>query len=232
MPGSQTYAGASSVREEAGPEVDTGSITLVWLVRHGETAWNAAGRLQGRTDVPLGEAGVAQAQATARAAKADPLALKLGGWRSIYTSPLIRAKATATIIGRELGLRPIADEAWVERSFGILEGRTREELEREYPDWWEREEEIPGLESASELRARARKALERLVRRHPGEAIIVVSHGACLNALISDVSGMPRAGRPRLANGSYSVLLKAAGEWSVQAANVTEHLTPSPDRIP
>ena len=88
----------------------------VLLARHGQTDWNAAGKIQGVSDVPLNERGRAQAAALAGRV------LDAGAISAVYTSPLKRPRETAEIIGRRLGLVPVPVAALPELHFGDWEG--------------------------------------------------------------------------------------------------------------
>lgn len=198
--------------------------TLLCLVRHGETEWNAAGRLQGRTDIPLNERGRAQAQSVAKAL-AKRAEESGRPWTALYTSPLQRAYETAQAIGASLRLAPQVREALVERAFGALEGRTREENERLFPDWRGRPEEIEGLESEAELRVRASGSLEGIAKAHEGGRVVVVSHGGLLNAFLHVASGgRVGTGKTRLANVAISVVVRREGRWHVEEVNRSEHV--------
>ena len=102
-------------------------MTAICLIRHGETDWNALGKLQGRTDIPLNETGKKQAKETGAF-------LKGSDWDVIITSPLRRAKETAEIINQYLGLEIIEMEDFIERNYGDAEGMPFEERMRLYPD--------------------------------------------------------------------------------------------------
>ncbi|HYG70238.1 MAG TPA: histidine phosphatase family protein, partial [Anaeromyxobacteraceae bacterium] len=94
------------------------AATRLFLVRHGETDWNVAGRWQGQTDIPLNEAGRAQARELARRMRGEGIA-------TIAASDLLRARETAEIVAAELGLEVrILDHRLREQSFGAFEGLT------------------------------------------------------------------------------------------------------------
>jgi probable phosphoglycerate mutase len=167
-----------------------GTVTL-FLARHGETDWNAAGRWQGQTDVPLNEQGRAQAREIA-------LRLRSEGIRSIATSDLLRARATAEIVAEELGL--VVDHVHPdlrERCFGCFEGLTREEVAARHPEAWQRYVDDPGPappggESREELLARLLPAISGAAERLAGP-LLVVMHGGSMRALLSAHLGdMPR----------------------------------------
>jgi probable phosphoglycerate mutase len=166
------------------------SATL-YLARHGETDWNAAGRWQGQTDVPLNEQGRAQAREIA-------LRLRSEGIRSIATSDLLRARATAEIVAEELGL--VVDHVHPdlrERRFGCFEGLTREEVAARHPEAWQRYVDDPGPappggESREELLARLLPAISGAAERLAGP-LLVVMHGGSMRALLAaHVGDTPR----------------------------------------
>lgn len=162
-------------------------ITTVLLVRHGQTDWNVAGRWQGHTDIPLNDTGRRQAEA---------LASRLSSWpvRAIYSSDLLRAAETASIVAGALGLEAIFDRAWRERMGGLFEGKTSDQLREHHAEAMRRfldgESEPPGGESNPALSDRVRLAFEVAIRRHEGEMIAVVSHGGALVALVSHILGL------------------------------------------
>lgn len=161
----------------------------LYLARHGETDWNAAGRWQGHTDIPLNAKGRAQA-----AAAAD--ALQGVGLSGIVSSDLSRAYETARIVGERLGL-PIAyvDTDLRERAFGPFEGLTREECVRLHPEAWRAwiEEHRPpkGAEGRPALAARVVVAIARAARRVAllDCPALVVTHGGALRAAIGLATG-------------------------------------------
>ena len=102
-------------------------MTIICLVRHGETDWNAIGKLQGRTDIPLNETGIFQAEKCGEY-------LKESEWDFIITSPLNRAKQTAEIIKRKIDVPLLEMDHFVERHFGEAEGMTLQEISAAFPD--------------------------------------------------------------------------------------------------
>lgn len=175
-------------------------MTLLTLVRHGQTDWNLARRIQGSTDIPLNETGRADAGAAAAI-------LARGTHQAVYASPLLRAKQTAEIIADELGLAaPIVAPGMREREFGDGEGLLVEEYLARYGDWTA---DVPGAESLDAVGQRAVLALDAIARdarlrsAPVAESIIVVTHGGVLRSLLGHVSGgtLPEAGQ-MLHNGS------------------------------
>jgi broad specificity phosphatase PhoE len=165
-------------------------MTELYLVRHGETEWNAARRIQGRTDIPLNDTGREQAR---RAAEL----LARRRWQGVYTSPLGRAHETARIIADRLGLAGVTDiDALVERDYGEAEGMGFDEIEALYPEGVR----APGQETREEVAARVVPALLELAERHPGERLVIVSHGGAIRAVLQTAE--PGARHPRITNAS------------------------------
>jgi broad specificity phosphatase PhoE len=158
---------------------------LILLARHGETDWNAIGRLQGHTDVELNDNGRAQARALAAELAVAQIA-------SVWTSDLARACETGAIVAAELGLAaPRVDPELRERRFGVFEGLTRDECATRYPDawraWTSRTEHPPGGESREDATARMARAIDR-VRAETGTSLIV-THGGVMRLWIASVTG-------------------------------------------
>lgn len=192
--------------------------TQVALIRHGMTDWNEAGRLQGRTDVPLNAIGHQQAKQAAEALIAET-------WDALYTSPLMRARQTSDIIGESLNLTPQIVADLVERNYGHLEGLTIEELTRAYPDRARGFESID-VEAPETVRTRAEACLRRLAESHPGGRILVVSHGAWINAFLYFISsGACGTGKTNLANGGITRLqFEPEAGWLIMEINASAHL--------
>lgn len=191
----------------------------VALIRHGRTDWNTAGRLQGRTDVPLNNAGRADALRVAGA-------LSTEAWHALYSSPLARAATTAQIIGDQLGLRVHVRDCLIERSYGVLEGRSRHELRRRRARQREPAQPIAGMEADPTLRNRAVHCLSTLIQVHINQRLLIVSHGGFLNAFLHHISqGRIGTGITQLANGSVTRLTwRPDVGWSVVSLNEAGHL--------
>jgi probable phosphoglycerate mutase len=160
------------------------------LIRHGVTAWNRERRFQGQTDIPLDEEGHRQARRLAAA-------LSASGATAVYASDLARAWHTARPVAEVLGLPLLAEPGLRERHYGSFEGRTFDELERdwaaEFARWRAREPDFAlpgGGESLLALQARVGEALETLARRHPGERVVAVTHGGVLDCAYRIATGL------------------------------------------
>lgn len=158
----------------------------ILLARHGQTAWNALGKLQGHTDIALDDTGREQARALAAA-------VRQAGVRTVWTSDLGRARETGEIVAAVLGLPAPRTEAELrERRFGVFEGLTRDQCAAQHPEAWQawlaRTGTPPGGEPREEAIARLARALERIASRGEGPAL-VVSHGGVMRLWLMDVLG-------------------------------------------
>lgn len=186
-------------------------MTTIILVRHGETDWNRDRRIQGRTDIPLNEAGRDQARTAA-----DALREQLGGIAPVVvSSDLSRAAETASIIADGLGVEVSRTYPELrERAYGDAEGVSTSEFFARWGDWYTAE--VPGAESRDDLRERALTALQRVVRDARRESapasptVVIVAHGALIREVIMHATAgeLPPVGE-RLANGaSFTFLLE------------------------
>ncbi|HLP22477.1 MAG TPA: histidine phosphatase family protein [Microbacteriaceae bacterium] len=183
------------------------------LIRHGQTDWNAAGLFQGSTDIPLNDVGRGQARETARL-------LADGGveWANIVSSPLRRARETAEIIASELGLDlGSAYDEWIERSYGIYEGK---------PDAPELKTH-PSVEKMTSVIARGRAGLTR-VSAECQQPTLLVAHGTIIRYTLNDIAGALPAEPtiPRILNGALSTIDRdESGMWRITALNLNPSLT-------
>jgi len=156
----------------------------IYLIRHGESTWNAAGRIQGQLDPPLNERGHQQARRLAERLRPATLA-------AIYTSSLQRAGQTAGYLadGRNVPVMPRDDLREVR--VGVFEGLTIEEIQSQHPVEWARWAAeswrylIPGAETQDEFQRRVRGAMSEIVARHPAGDVAVVTHGGVINMYLS-----------------------------------------------
>lgn len=178
---------------------------LLYLVRHGQTDWNLARRIQGSTDVPLNDAGREQARQTARL-------LARRRWDAVITSPLSRAVETGAIIAAELGLPPPSTDAdLVERRYGEAEGLDHRQMTERFPD----DAPVPGRESRQEVMDRVLPALVAIAQAHEDEAVIVVSHGGVIRAVLAAVDAGNE--HPAITNGSIHSFRFADGGFTLIA---------------
>jgi len=152
--------------------------TSVFIVRHGESTWNALRKWQGRADPPLSERGESQAKIAA-----DALGV-LGPLDGIVTSSLRRARRTGDLIAEATGIElvdPVVDLS--ERSAGLWEGLTRAEIDDRFAGFLESGERPDGYESDDAVVARVLAAIGALATAHQGRRLLVVSHGGVIHAL-------------------------------------------------
>lgn len=156
--------------------------TRILAIRHGETAWNVDGRIQGQLDVPLNEMGRWQVHRLAFAVADEDIA-------AVYSSDLLRALETARAVSRGCGLPVVTDVGLRERGFGEFEGLSHTEINTRWPEMgerWRRRDPsfgAPGGETLNEFFARSIATATRLAAMHPGQTIALVSHGGVMDCL-------------------------------------------------
>jgi len=195
------------------------------LARHGETDWNATGRFQGQTDVPLNAKGLAQAEALARSPR-------LRGVRTIYTSDLQRSLQSAQAVASALACPLIPDPRLRELNYGAWEGMTREEIAAAYPELWAqrlKDQNImpPGAEALEDAAERLRGFLADLRTARPEGGVLVMTHGGLLSVLACVVTGLPLHRRFIFRTGNTGLCMLGLGEDSdgfVRLWNDTCHL--------
>ena len=158
--------------------------TRLIAIRHGETAWNVATRLQGHLDIDLNDTGRWQANRVAQA-----LALAGEPIDALYASDLKRAWDTAGAIAAATGATPQVHTGLRERGFGEFEGQTHAAIEAQWPEqalrWRQREPHWApaGGESLHAVRERVAQTVAELAARHLGGQIVLVAHGGVMDAL-------------------------------------------------
>jgi probable phosphoglycerate mutase len=149
-------------------------MTRLFLVRHGETDWNKIRKIQGVSDIPLNDAGRGQATALG-----DILAAHR--FDVIVSSPLSRARDTASIIAGRLGMPgPLIVDGLIERNYGEAEGANGLELDRLYPPGTE----IPGRETREAVTERSVAALQQLAQDYPDADVLAVAHGGVIRSVV------------------------------------------------
>lgn len=159
---------------------------ILYVARHGETAYNAEGRYTGSSDIPLNQTGISQA---------EELAKKLSELHTntqfdvVISSPLMRAKQTADIVCAVLGLSYDVVEQFTERNVGVYEGLTADEIKKKYPEMWERHctrliDGAPdGGETIRQFDSRIRTGLEMLRNKYSDKRVLLICHGFVSRAI-------------------------------------------------
>jgi broad specificity phosphatase PhoE len=150
-------------------------VTEFLLVRHGETDWNAAGRLQGHTDRPLSDYGREQARRLADELEGEE-------FDAIYASDLARARETAEIVGERLDQKVVLDPDLREKDWGTWEGLTSTER---------LDVELVG-EATEQHQKRMLAALDRIAVKHPHGRVLVVTHGGSMRRVQTEALGFAR----------------------------------------
>lgn len=169
--------------------------TIFGFVRHGQTDWNYEGRIQGTIDNPLNAEGIKQAHELGQF-----LAEHDREWMQILTSPLQRAKSTATILATYLPHIPLhINHHFIEREFGEAEGCliTKALFDRIMAD------DIVGLEPSKHLQDRIAGAVRALAKEYAGERILVVAHSHVIKGLLTKIDSKYTF-RDRMENGSIT----------------------------
>jgi 2,3-bisphosphoglycerate-dependent phosphoglycerate mutase len=163
--------------------------TELLLIRHGETAWNRERRIQGQLDTPLNDEGRRQAQAAARrlGEHASRYRLDDPATAVLVSSDLLRCRETAEPIAAATGLRATYDARLRERSYGVFQGRTYDEVRRDMAEAWGRwlardaDYDVEGGESLRTFQQRVEAVLVETARAHVGRTVVVVTHGGVLD---------------------------------------------------
>ena len=202
----------------------------VYLVRHGETEWNAARRIQGQSDSPLTAKSLFQARQVAERVRKE-------GITHVITSDLGRTRHTAQIIADACGCEVIEEPRLRELHMGVLEERILDGLTEQEEVWRKQmvdgspKGRIPEGETMTELATRMRAALDSCLELPAGSKPLLVSHGIALGSLISTILGLPAYAerRLRLRNCSLSRVdhqesAWLASGWIVETAGDISHL--------
>ena len=203
------------------------TTTRFCLVRHGETDWNAARRLQGHTDIGLNARGIAQAKQMAHALKKMNLQFDV-----LYTSDLQRAAKTAHAIEELFNASAITSHLLRERHLGALQGLTTDDAPQREPDLWishisrNIDENLRDGESIKKFADRIHQALEQIRKQHLGKTILLVSHGGALDMMyrIASNQALDAEKAVSVPNASLNWISHDGLVWKVDAWADTSHL--------
>lgn len=208
------------------------ALASLILLRHAQTAWNDERRMQGHRDVPLNDAGHAQA----RSAATSVAALRP---QVIISSDLQRARVTADAMAAATGLGVRVDERLRETDLGQWEGLTREEVVARWPDQWAAWRSAgapiapPGGESRVQVAARAAELVDEL-DQGATERALLVTHSGLIVGLTASLLGLPAAEWNRfvgIGNCHWVTLHRIRGQWRIHTYNggLGGVVLPSPD---
>ncbi len=207
-------------------------MTSIYLVRHGQTAWNKEEIFRGRADVPLDETGLMQADLVGEYFKG----MKIHG---IYSSPLSRALQTAQKIAQFHNLEIQRLDGINDMSFGDWEGRPHKEIREKdskaYRQWVEEPHlvRLPGGEGLDDVRARAMAAMEDVIRKNPGKTLVFVSHRVICKVLICAILGLDNSHFWQITQDTTAInLIQYTKEkYILSLMNETCHLKPLKEQM-
>jgi len=165
-------------------------LIKIYIARHGETTWNAIGKIQGWSDPELSPLGYSQSLALLEHLKERPL-------KAVYSSPLQRSYTTAQPIAHHLGLPILKQTELKEIGFGVLEGKNLFQFDEELRKEWNRFKDdrfayrIPGAENYADVANRLKPFMARVLHQHEGEEILIVGHRVVNRLLIGMFLDIP-----------------------------------------
>ena len=200
-------------------------MVTIYLLRHGQTAWNKNLIFRGQHDIPLDDHGLAQADCAGRVWEGVQLA-------QIYSSPLSRAMQTAEPAANKQAIQITKTPELIDIDYGQWTGKSQDEIEKAYPElnrqWLECPEEVrfPQGESLAAVRDRAFPKLVEIAGAADGESILIVSHRVVLKVLICAALDLPlsRFWQVQIDTASLSMLSFKQGVFTIQKLNDTCHL--------
>ena len=207
--------------------------THLCLIRHGETEWNAAGRIQGQLDVPLNAVGLAQADAVARELANEKFSV-------IYCSDLIRVRQTTAPTAEILKLSPHYTDKLRERHYGMFETLTYAEAKEKHPEAYAQfkdrdpDFDFSSGESLRNFYQRSLDCVSGIAAKHPGERVLIFTHGGVLEmvrrfALAINISA-PRDFE--IPNAALNWIEVDGDDWRVAMWASQVHLADTLDELP
>jgi len=195
-------------------------MTRLMIVRHGETEWNAAGRVQGHEDIHLNARGRSQVEAAAAALADEPVA-------AVYASDLERAAETGRILARPHGLEVKVTPCLRERHWGTWQGRTMAEIEETDAAmagrWRNHEWVTPEMaEEYEALQERVVSEVRRIAEAHADETVLIATHGGAVKVFVAWVLGAPLDSHSamRAGNAGVTTILVRNGRYVLESYNV------------
>lgn len=160
--------------------------SVIWT-RHGQTTMTAQNIIQGRsnkTNTPLSPDGQQEAEQLAKSLINEKIDL-------ILTSPLVRSKQTADILGKKLKIKVITEPLLTERDYGVADGQTINDVEKKFPAYTthRRTAVLPQAETAEQLAQRVKKLFTKITKQYPGKTIVCVTHNGLLRSALHTLTG-------------------------------------------
>ena len=200
-------------------------MTKVYVVRHGQTAWNLEEVFRGRMDIPLDETGKKEVHLAGKALKDETL-------HAIYSSPLSRSMETAENIAKFQNIEVKPLEAIIDISYGEWEGVSLAEVQKKYPDlcalWLKEPHKVrfPNGESLEQVRVRTQNAIENLLEKHENDNIALVAHRVPNKVISCALLGIDNSNFWRIQQdtASTNLFIYKKGQWIISYLNDTSYL--------
>ncbi len=200
-------------------------MTKVYVVRHGQTAWNLEEVFRGRMDIPLDDTGKKEVHLAGEALKKETI-------HAIYSSPLSRSMETAENIAKFQNIKVEPCEAIIDISYGEWEGVSLIEVQKKYPDLYElwikepHKVKFPGGESLEEVRMRTMDTIKNLLEKHEDENIALVAHRVPNKVISCSALGIDNSNFWRIQQDTASTNLFTYkdGQWIISYLNDTSYL--------
>ena len=200
-------------------------MSRVYVVRHGQTAWNVGEIFRGRADIPLDETGKQEAHLAGEALKNETL-------HAVYSSPLSRSIETGENIAKFHNLPVTPFDAIIDISYGEWEGLENQVVKEKYPELhalWQREPhkvKFPGGESLDEVRLRTMKGLEDLLVKHQDENFVLVAHRVPNKVICCALLGLDNSHFWRIQQdtASTNLFIFRNDQWIISFLNDTSYL--------
>ncbi len=211
---------------------DGNQTVTIDFIRHGETLWNREKKIQGRSDIPLSDAGLTQAGCLAQRLVQWAQKEGEGPWRALYSSNLTRARQTAAVAAEALGLEIRLSPLLRERDLGPWEGMTFDELMERHPveaRAWKADPArppVPGIESGQSVADRMIQFCDQALTSYPNSRILAFSHGAAIGRLVRTISEMPPSQILVIDNVSITTVVWDGASGRVETINDCRHLDP------
>jgi broad specificity phosphatase PhoE len=199
-------------------------MTTVYLVRHGQTAWNREEVFRGRADIALNETGREEALLAGQY-------LKRVAVNAIYSSPLSRAVETAEVIARYQDKKVLISDGLIDIDFGQWQGVSHEVVMERYGELYRQWKDnphmvrFPGGETLEEVRERALRAVDEILLEHSDETLVMVSHRVVNKTLVCGLLGLDNSHFWKIGQDTACINVLEFGEgFTLRCLNDTSHL--------